>query len=136
MWHSVRDQIILFGGLTTGPYYNNDMWAFDTSKSTWTAITPAGTLPGGRYLHPCTVNSVTGDLYVYGGWFVIPIDLWQYSWASNQWSLLDTGRTDIIITGHSVQYSAQYNSIFSFFGCLANETNGKCVGISVLFLRD
>jgi hypothetical protein len=67
IYDSVRDRMVVFGGLS-GLYYCNDVWALSLAGTpAWTKLTPLGTLPSGRWEHSAIYDPVRDRMVVFGG---------------------------------------------------------------------
>jgi len=63
-YHSIRGQIVLFGGIGAGPSSPTDTWAWDGVN--WTRQFPQ-TSPPGRYGHAMAYDSAHGQIVLFGG---------------------------------------------------------------------
>jgi hypothetical protein len=97
----------VFGSQTTG---QNDIWRYDTQKSTWTLMTRTsnlGNAPGARQY--ASMILLNGDLYLYGG--IDPAsglvynDVWVFRIGVQQWQRLYSHRA-----GHARISTTQYPS--------------------------
>src|SRR5258708_23448308 len=84
VWDPVSAQMIIFGGLQTFTNTDlNDLWLGKTSTNLsdrFSALTPTGTAPQGRYGHVATYDSVSNRMTVFGGGLGLPApcanDVW------------------------------------------------------------
>jgi hypothetical protein len=90
IYDPVRDRMVVFGG-TDGTNARNDVWALSLSGTpAWTALTPAGTLPGGRSAHSAIYDPMGDRMVVFGGSDAL------LSYRSNVWALSLAGTvTDV-----------------------------------------
>ena len=90
IYDPVRDRMVVFGG-TDGTNARNDVWALSLSGTpVWTALTPAGTLPGGRSAHSAIYDPMGDRMVVFGGSDAL------LSYRSDVWALSLAGTvTDV-----------------------------------------
>ena len=84
-------RIILFGGATQDEVVN-DIWAYDPSANTWTALTPSGTPPERRLGCALAYDSSSHRVIVFGGANADSStffnDTWAYDPVANTWTEL------------------------------------------------
>ena len=84
VWDPVSAQMIIFGGLETFTNTDlNDLWLGKTATNlndSFTALTPTGTPPQGRYGHVATYDTVSNRMTIFGGALGLPApcanDVW------------------------------------------------------------
>ncbi|GAA4261925.1 hypothetical protein GCM10022255_096600 [Dactylosporangium darangshiense] len=81
-------RVILFGGKGAGSRYFNDTWTYTPATSTWTELTPAGTLPPGRFGHGLVHDPADHRILLFGGVATTGLanDLWAYDLTINSWT--------------------------------------------------
>jgi N-acetylneuraminic acid mutarotase len=90
VYDTASKNIVVFGGKGTRSHYFNDMWAYSVSAETWTRLSPAGTLPIGRFGHGMAYDSSQGKILVFGG--VLGTtgqpagDTWAYNSGNSRWA--------------------------------------------------
>jgi hypothetical protein len=65
IYDSVRQRILVFGGLN-GPTIYNDLWEWNPTANTWTMLTPA-MKPPARYAFAMAYDSLRDRIVVWGG---------------------------------------------------------------------
>lgn len=76
-----NNRLLLFGGEDAGGV-QDDVWAFDTSGGTWSAVTTTGGPPSARRRHAAVFDAANHRMIVFGG-----EDLSQAPPADDLWSL-------------------------------------------------
>jgi hypothetical protein len=84
VWDPTSAQMIIFGGLETFTNTDlNDLWLGKTATNlndSFSALTPTGTPPQGRYGHVATYDSVSNRMTIFGGGLGLPApcanDVW------------------------------------------------------------
>jgi hypothetical protein len=128
-----NDEVYLFAGLTSSYQLMNDVWKFNFETATWTLVNSGlvGTVPVGRY-HQVTVLGTNcqsnnqfeqqeqeegcdhnndfaimawGDNYLFGATVPHINDIWEYTFSTNSWRLVETGSK-----------KANYHPIAGIFG--------------------
>jgi len=67
IYDPVRDRMVVFGG-SDGSSYRNDAWALSLSGTpAWSALSPTGTPPTGRYGHTAIYDPVRDRMVVFDG---------------------------------------------------------------------
>lgn len=81
---AINSKLYLFGGSNSIKLFN-DMWIFDTTFSTWKAVTMSGTVPSARYLH--AVSSEGDAIVLWGGIDSggLKNDLYIFNALTNYW---------------------------------------------------
>jgi hypothetical protein len=93
-----NNQVYLFAGLTSSYQLMNDVWKFIFETGQWTLINSGliGIVPVGRY-HQSTILGkdfaimAWGDNYLFGATVPHINDIWQYTFSTNSWRLVETG---------------------------------------------
>jgi hypothetical protein len=70
VYNSTSNSMIIFGGFCAAPM--NDVWVLTNanglgSRATWNQLTPAGTLPLGRFGHTAVYNPTNNRMTIFGG---------------------------------------------------------------------
>ncbi len=66
IYDSIGDRLVLFGG--NDGTFRNDTWSLGLDPgSSWSQITPSGTLPSGRYGHASYYDPVGRNFFIFGG---------------------------------------------------------------------
>ena len=85
VYDSVRNKVVLFGGLSITGASLNDTWEWN--GSVWTQVATTG--PGARFGHASAFDPVSGETLVFGGW-----DGWfdgeTWAWNGTTWRLAST----------------------------------------------
>ena len=93
VYQPARDRVILFGGYDGS--FRNDVWALSLSGTpAWSAITPAGTPPPGRWAPAAAYDPVRDRMIVFGGYdgTASRNDVWALSLgATPTWTQLSPG---------------------------------------------
>jgi hypothetical protein len=92
VWDPISSQMIIFGGLETFTNTDlNDVWVGKTSTSlsdSFSALSPTGTAPQGRYGHVATYDSNSNRMTVFGGGLGLPgpcaNDVWILTGANGR----------------------------------------------------
>src|SRR5258706_3602104 len=92
VWHPVGAQMIIFGGLQTFTNTDlNDLWLGKTSTNlsdSFSALTPTGTPPQGRYGHVATYDTNSNRMMIFGGGLGLPApcanDVWILDGANGR----------------------------------------------------
>lgn len=126
----IQNSLVLFGGQITRNNFANDLWYYDIALEYWyyaSQYIPIGTSePPVRYLHACTVDQLTGDLYVQGGIAISQVfgDLWQFHTKNYTWALLSPGNQFSILREHALFYDRNITTFYLLFGLNARPQNG------------
>ena len=86
-----RHRLLIFSGDASASL-TNDTWAYDLSGSTgWSAVSPAGPLPGARFEAAAIYDPARDRLVVMGGatsgdYYGIATDVWALSLSTTTWS--------------------------------------------------
>jgi hypothetical protein len=96
VFDAVNRRMLIYGGTDQDGSYLADAWALSLEGTpTWTELTPAGDAPPARANHFATLDSLSGQMIVYGGTnggFTPLADLWSLSLAGGSaWSSLVAG---------------------------------------------
>jgi hypothetical protein len=68
IYDPLRDRMLVFGGLDDSYAYRNDVWALSLAGTpAWTALAPAGPLPGPREFHSAIYDPPRDRMVVFGG---------------------------------------------------------------------
>ena len=120
-WDQGRDQLILFGGISISGNFN-DLWTYSIKSDRWQSVTETragASIPAERHSHACAFNTQLSTFHIQGGrqaHMLIQQDMWQFNFTSNNWTLLDTGNSNVERFSHSMRYSKSLNSHLLFFG--------------------
>jgi hypothetical protein len=84
IYDPIRDRMIVYGGRNDQDQPFGDLWAFNTSGSGWTQLTPAGPAPPPRFWHTAIYDPIRDRMLVYGGWGALDAsselaDVWELS---------------------------------------------------------
>jgi hypothetical protein len=114
----VGKQALLFGGMdATG--IKNDLWKFDVTQDTWTALSPASP-PSARCWHSLVLDSVNRTLLLFGGThdsLTALNDLWKYDIAQGTWTQLSpTGGPPAVRVNHAACYNSVDQVMLISFG--------------------
>ncbi len=115
----VGDRMVVFGGYDGS--YRNDVWALSLSGTpAWSAISPGGSPPAGRYQHTAIHDPVRERMIVFGGYDGSRRlnDAWALGLAgAPAWSPLDpTGAPPIARFGHTAIYDPVRDRMVLFAG--------------------
>jgi hypothetical protein len=83
VYDPVRDRMVAFGGYDGS--LRNDVWALSLSGApAWSALSPTGTPPTGRYLHTVIYDPLGDRIVVFAGWDGSNLrnDVWRLNWSS------------------------------------------------------
>jgi hypothetical protein len=85
VWDAARGRMLLYGGCSSGfgPCPQGDLWAFDPTARTWTALTPAGS-PAARSNPALIRDDASGRIWLMDG-------LTEAGYAADLWTLDLTG---------------------------------------------
>jgi N-acetylneuraminic acid mutarotase len=94
-WVDASGKLWLFGGYNGAGSALNDLWNYDPATGYWTAVQSNGyaaSKPAVRY-HAAEWKDSQGNLWLFGGYGTAGGngsfgDIWKYSIASNQWTLV------------------------------------------------
>jgi hypothetical protein len=67
VFDSARNKIVLFGGRSGSGYNFEDTWEYDTTTSTWTNVSMAGSHPSARCQQVMAYEKSTGKVLLFGG---------------------------------------------------------------------
>lgn len=121
-FNSVHSRSFLFGGVTFGSNFLNDIWSFNHASVQWTNESPVTNNPAARADHACAVDTVLGSFLVHGGYLSATFnpsdysDLWSFNYTFKRWTRLDAGTADTRLSGHAMVYGVQTNSLYIIFG--------------------
>jgi hypothetical protein len=124
------NQMIVFGGLSTGPSNFNDVWTLTNANGvgtpTWAQVTPSGNPPAARVRHTATYDAGTDRMIVFGGGLgrssPCVNDVWVLANASSvggtpTWiQLHPTGLAPAPRLGHASIYDPANNRLVVFGG--------------------
>jgi len=124
------NQMIVFGGLSTGPNNFNDVWALTNANGvgtpTWAQVTPSGNPPAPRVRHTAAYDAGTDRMIVFGGGLgrssPCVNDVWVLANASSvggtpTWiQLHPTGAAPAPRLGHASIYDPASNRLVVFGG--------------------
>ena len=122
IYDPLRDRMVVFGGqLPGGTNALSDVWSLSLADApTWSALTPAGTLPRSRYGHTATYDPVRDRMVVFAGT--------DYGWILNDaaglslgaapaWtSLARLGEGPSVRCGHTAIYDPVDDCLVTFGG--------------------
>jgi len=121
IYDSVRDRLLLFGGITNGGS-SNEVWALTLSGTpTWSQITPLGTPPTARF-EQAAIYDVTRDrMIVFGGYDDVVGDLndaWVLTLSGTPtWTpMAPSGTPPIARDSHSAVYDGPRDRMVVFGG--------------------
>jgi len=80
VFDSVRNALVVIGGIAGGQFYNNDVWTLSLSSTpTWAQMNPSGDQPAGWYGHRAILDVPRDRVLVFGGQTAAGAtnDLWQ-----------------------------------------------------------
>jgi hypothetical protein len=66
---TARKEVYVFRG-GNGREYLNDLHALDTTTLTWRQVETTGAIPQQRANHSSSILDETGELFIFGGWYV------------------------------------------------------------------
>ncbi len=119
IYDPVRDCMIVFGGSEYSAR-RNDVWALSLSGTpAWSALSPTGTLPSGRYSHTAIYDPVRDRMVVFaGGNFSGLDDVWALSLSgAPEWiALSPTGPPPSARSGHTAIYDPVRDRMVAFGG--------------------
>ncbi|MBL9030655.1 MAG: hypothetical protein JNM80_02985 [Phycisphaerae bacterium] len=85
VYDTVRQRVLLFGGLTETGAIKGDTWEWDGATGQWTPLPGPG--PSPRYSHAMAYDSARGKAVVFGGLVASSFDdTWEFDSASGVWS--------------------------------------------------
>jgi hypothetical protein len=100
LYDPVRERMVMFGGFD-GSGCPNDVWALTLSGTpAWTALTPTGTPPSGRFGHTAIYDPLRDRMLVSGGTNLDP----EYEVLEDVWALTFSGSpawTELLPAGPS-----------------------------------
>ncbi len=102
----IRQQIILYGGLTTDKSRLSDTWVFDCTDDEWTKISPEGD-PRGRSDAAMIYDAANSVFVLYGGWGAtngLLDDTWIHNPEAELWAEVETDVTPGRMYGHDMTY--------------------------------
>jgi hypothetical protein len=119
VYDPVRDRLVLYGG--TGDSTYSDVWTLSLAgTANWTRLTPAGTVPVGRYGHTAVYDPVRDRMLVFGGSNGTTDfnQVWALSLAGGTaWSQLTaSGTPPATRRDHSMIYDAGSDRLIVFGG--------------------
>lgn len=71
-----RKEVYVFRG-GNGREYLNDLHALDTTTLTWRTVETTGAIPQQRANHSSSILEETGELFIFGGWYVPDAVFWS-----------------------------------------------------------
>lgn len=137
VWDTVNRRLVVFGGRfrqgTTGAYtFLNDVWAFDPVARTWTELSeqvgggpndpPPRDRPSGRMNFSLLTEPSGQTMILHGGGqtdfaeFQVDSQTWLFSFATNTWTLLETGAVPPARLFHSAAYDEMRDRMYIFAG--------------------
>ena len=123
-------QMIVYGGKSTGAFFNGDLLSFDLSSATgaFTTLSTQAQGPAGqpRFMHASAIADNT--LYVFGGkWeLVLFSDLWAFDLKASAWRRL-LASTAFTRYSHSMSFMPACQSLVIFGGYDENQNLQKSV---------
>jgi uncharacterized protein (TIGR03437 family) len=118
IFDSSRKRVVVFGGQATG--FFTDVWAFDTTQSTWQQLNPDGDGPSRRYGHSA-VYDVARDRMVISHGFTNAgrfDDTWAFDLISNTWrDLSPNGSRPLRRCLHHAVLDSAANQMYLYGGC-------------------
>jgi hypothetical protein len=130
VWDPASSQMIIFGGLETFTNTDlNDLWLGKTATNlndSFSALTPTGTAPQGRYGHVATYDSASNRMTIFGGGLGLPApcanDVWILNGANGRsgtpnWiAVTPSGTTPVARIYSGGAYDPNSNSLIVFGG--------------------
>eukprot|EP01138_Halocafeteria_seosinensis_P009362 gb/GECG01009567.1/.p1 GENE.gb/GECG01009567.1/~~gb/GECG01009567.1/.p1 ORF type:complete len:4452 (+),score=647.06 gb/GECG01009567.1/:1-13356(+) len=129
----LESTILIFGG-HGGAYFSrkdfNDLYAYDTEKSSFKKLTPKGKPPAPRSGH--TAVGFGSKMLVFGGWNNRSqlADLWLYEWYTNTWTQIET-QQGLPRWNHAAVgiASIPYSKMLLFGGSVASPNSARAQGV-------
>jgi len=88
-YDSVRDRMLLFGGVDSSETPFDALWAYDLSRDTWTELKPTGPRPAARAWHSMAFDNEAGILVLFGGGrtrSAYTNEVWTFDPQTDTWS--------------------------------------------------
>ncbi|MHA2142769.1 MAG: Kelch repeat-containing protein [Candidatus Thorarchaeota archaeon] len=118
-YDSVRDEIILFGGMTVGETQLNDTWTYDFNNDVWTEIFPANA-PSRRRGHDMIYDTESDRVVLFGGGFDFGggaiNDTWSYNPGLQTWTQMSPSIAPPVSFTHKMAYDWESDRVILFGG--------------------
>ncbi|MFW9786069.1 MAG: Kelch repeat-containing protein [Candidatus Thorarchaeota archaeon] len=117
-YDSVRDQMVLFGGME---YFDlslrlNDTWTYDVDTDTWTEILPASA-PSARRAHDMVYDIESDRMIVFGGEDGAGLnDTWAFNAGTGVWQKMSPTSAPPARFGHRMSYDIESDRVILFGG--------------------
>lgn len=120
--------LYVFGGLTTGGIYLNDMWKFNIDTGLWTPLAPTNSTPSIRAFGISFIYQ--NNFYIHGGTngSTVLSDFYKFDTELNKWYILTTTGTNYARYNHSCAILGD-----SVYICGGNTTAGLDTTSTVTF---
>lgn len=114
--HPSRQQIILFGGLTSAPGPSGDTWAWSSASQMWTLRSTVGPQP--RFNHAMAYDSSRQRVVLFGGHDGSSLlsDTWEYNPATNTWAQIFPANAPSARVWHRMVYDSARQRVVLFGG--------------------
>ncbi len=121
-YDSLRDQMILFGGMTVVGTENaqlNDTFTYDFDTNTWTEVFPANA-PSNRRASEMVYDSESDRVILFGGGFDFGAgavnDTWSYDPGTNVWTEMNPSIAPTARIAHKMVYDSESDRVILFGG--------------------
>jgi len=117
VYDSQSDRIILFGGLNDQASYDDDTWAYDFNRNTWTNMDP-GLRPLSRQLPPMAYDSESDRVILFGGQgWTCDNGTWAYDFNTNTWTNMNPAvKPPWDCSGGAMAYDSESDRVIFFRG--------------------
>lgn len=123
LWDKNRNQLIMYGGNTSGTANKSDVWKFNLSTNTFTQIATAGSQPPIAELQTGAIDHVNNRMLVWGGWTGSAgtqiREVWELDLVNETWTNKTDSDLDSIPMGNYGSFSAldtKHNYWYCFGG--------------------
>ncbi|MHA2143275.1 MAG: Kelch repeat-containing protein [Candidatus Thorarchaeota archaeon] len=118
-YDSVRDEIVLFGGMAEGETQLNDTWTYDFNNDVWTEIFPANA-PSKRRAHEMVYDTESDRVILFGGGFDFGSgavnDTWSYHPGLQTWTEMSPSIAPPARFAHKMAYDWESDKVILFGG--------------------